>query len=84
MGQSKKKLRRIKALTGSASWPSIVGAAFFWIWMDRAMFGDTLLPDAASSAEHEALAWLAPARHSCLKLRCPSPHRRCPGSRERR
>ena len=60
MGQSKKKLRRIKALTGSASWPSIVGAAFFWIWMDRAMFGDTLLPDAASSAEHEALAWLAP------------------------
>lgn len=60
MGQSKKKLRRIKALTGSASWPSIVGAAFFWIWMDRVMFGDTLLPDAASSAEHEALAWLAP------------------------
>lgn len=31
-----------KALSGSSSWLAIVGASFFWSWMDRAMFGDSL------------------------------------------
>lgn len=31
-----------KALNGSSSWLAIVGASFFWTWMDRAMFGDSL------------------------------------------
>lgn len=31
-----------KALSGSSSWLAIVGASFFWAWMDRAMFGDSL------------------------------------------
>ena len=71
MGQSKKKRRRTQALTGSASWPSIVGAAFYWMWMDRAMFGDALLPDAVGSGGAEALAWLVPLivlSSSCIAL----------------
>lgn len=31
-----------KVLSGSSSWLAIVGASFFWSWMDRAMFGDSL------------------------------------------
>lgn len=29
-------------LSGSSSWLAIVGASFFWSWMDHAMFGDAL------------------------------------------
>lgn len=31
-----------KVLSGSSSWLAIVGASFFWSWMDHAMFGDAL------------------------------------------
>lgn len=42
--------RKIK-LTGAASWLAILGAAFFWMWLDRGMFGSALL----SSADQEAI-----------------------------
>ena len=29
--------------TGAASWLSVLGASLFWVWLDRAMFGDSLL-----------------------------------------
>lgn len=61
--------------SGSASWLSILGAAFFWVWMDRAMFGDSLFLGApfdwlpftfsvsllASVATLLVLTWHAPA-----------------------
>lgn len=32
-----------RKLSGSASWLAILGAAFFWVWLDRGMFDDALL-----------------------------------------
>lgn len=32
----------LSALRGSASWLAILGAAFYWSWMDNAMFSDLL------------------------------------------
>ncbi|WP_080803420.1 helix-turn-helix transcriptional regulator [Arabiibacter massiliensis] len=49
-----------KALSGSSSWLAIVGAGFFWSWMDRAMFGESLyLADGGSSAALVRAAFIA-------------------------
>ena len=49
-----------KALSGSSSWLAIVGASFFWSWMDRAMFGDSLYFAAGgASAEVVQAAFIA-------------------------
>lgn len=32
-----------RKLSGAASWLAILGAAFFWVWLDRGMFGSALL-----------------------------------------
>lgn len=50
----------LKALSGSSSWLAIVGASFFWSWMDRAMFGDSLyLASGTSSATLARTAFIA-------------------------
>lgn len=49
-----------KILSGSSSWLAIVGASFFWSWMDRAMFGNSLYFALAEGqvAHPNALSWL--------------------------
>jgi DNA-binding NarL/FixJ family response regulator len=37
-------------LTGATSWLAILGAAFFWVWLDRGMFGSALLASATQEA----------------------------------
>lgn len=38
-----------RKLSGSASWLAILGAAFFWVWLDRGMFDNALLFSAQQS-----------------------------------
>ena len=42
MTASHKPRIALSALHGSASWLAILGAAFYWSWMDNAMFSDLL------------------------------------------
>ena len=39
---SRNGVMNFNVLSGSSSWLAIVGASFFWSWMDHAMFGDAL------------------------------------------
>lgn len=43
MGLYLAKRSIISELTGSASWLAILGASFFWVWLDRGMFGSALI-----------------------------------------
>lgn len=45
-------------LTGASSWLAILGAAFFWVWLDRGMFGTALLTSAAQEAVDVAMVVL--------------------------
>ncbi|MEG1827779.1 MAG: helix-turn-helix transcriptional regulator [Gordonibacter sp.] len=41
-------------LSGAASWLAILGAAFYWVWLDRGMFDDALLSSSQQGAVEAA------------------------------